>query len=329
MHWMAKWPGGFPLFVADARGSRFTDVDGLEYADFCLGDTGAMSGHAPEATIRAVAEQAARGITTMLPTEDALWVGEELTRRFGVPRWQFALTATDANRFVDPSRAARHGAAEGPRLQLVLPRKRRRGVRHARRRAGRGAAGQPRVRRFRPRRRPRWSSGTTSQVSRRRSRRGDVALVLTEPALTNVGIVHPEPGFHDALRDADARHRDPARDRRDAHDLLRPRRLHEGARARTGPRHDRQADRRRHSCLGVRVHRRAGRPGRRVDRARGRRRRRSRRHARGERALARGDARDARRGAHRRGVRANDPARGALRRRASRTRSQRRACRGT
>ena len=99
MHWMAKWPGGFPLFVAEARGSRFTDVDGHEYVDFCLGDTGAMSGHAPEATLRAVAEQAARGITTMLPTEDALVVSEELTRRFGATRWQFALTATDANRF--------------------------------------------------------------------------------------------------------------------------------------------------------------------------------------------------------------------------------------
>ena len=106
MHWMAKWPGGFPLFVAEARGSRFTDVDGHEYVDFCLGDTGAMSGHAPEATLRAVREQSARGITTMLPTEDALWVADELTRRFGVPRWQFALTATDANRF--SIRLARH-----------------------------------------------------------------------------------------------------------------------------------------------------------------------------------------------------------------------------
>ena len=106
MHWMAKWPGGFPLFVAEARGSRFVDVDGHEYVDFCLGDTGAMSGHAPEATLRAVAEQAARGMTTLLPTEDALAVSEELTRRFGATRWQFALTATDANRF--SIRLARH-----------------------------------------------------------------------------------------------------------------------------------------------------------------------------------------------------------------------------
>src|SRR6266576_6609618 len=99
MHWMVRWPGQFPVFAVDASGARFRDVDGLEYVDFCLGDTGAMTGHSPEAVVRAVAAQAARGITLMLPSEDALWVGEELTRRFGPTRWQFALTATDANRF--------------------------------------------------------------------------------------------------------------------------------------------------------------------------------------------------------------------------------------
>ena len=106
MHWMAKWPGRFPLFVAEAHGSRFTDVDGHEYVDFCLGDTGAMSGHGPGATLRVIAEQGARGLTTMLPTEDALPVADQLTQRFGVTRWQFALTATDANRF--SIRLARH-----------------------------------------------------------------------------------------------------------------------------------------------------------------------------------------------------------------------------
>src|SRR3954466_7602112 len=99
MPWMIRWPGGFPVFAADAHGARFEDVDGHEYVDFCLGDTAAMTGHSPEPTVRAVAEQAARGITLMLPSEDALWVGGELARRFGLPRWQFALTATDANRF--------------------------------------------------------------------------------------------------------------------------------------------------------------------------------------------------------------------------------------
>src|SRR5438094_6026326 len=99
MPWMIRWAGGFPVFAADAKGARFRDVDGLEYVDFCLGDTAAMTGHSPPPTVRAVSEQADRGITFMLPSEDALWVGEELTRRFGLPSWQFALTATDANRF--------------------------------------------------------------------------------------------------------------------------------------------------------------------------------------------------------------------------------------
>src|SRR5213080_4837205 len=99
MPWMTEWAGGFPVFVAEAQGAHFTDVDGNNYVDFCLGDTGAMAGHAPPATIEAVAGQAARGITLMLPTEDSAWVGRELGRRFGLPYWQFALTATDANRF--------------------------------------------------------------------------------------------------------------------------------------------------------------------------------------------------------------------------------------
>src|SRR5256885_4654496 len=99
MPWMIRWAGGFPVFAADAQGARFRDVDGHEYVDFCLGDTAAMTGHSPAPTVRAVTEQVGRGITLMLPSEDALWVGRELTRRFGLARWQFALTATDANRF--------------------------------------------------------------------------------------------------------------------------------------------------------------------------------------------------------------------------------------
>ena len=91
MHWMRKWPGGFPVFVREARGARFVDVDGHEYVDFCLGDTGAMTGHAPEPTLKAVTEQSAKGMTLMLPSEDALAVSAELTRRFGVSCWQFAL----------------------------------------------------------------------------------------------------------------------------------------------------------------------------------------------------------------------------------------------
>ena len=106
MNWMVKWAGGFPLFVEAASGAHVQDVDGHDYVDFCLGDTGAMAGHGPAATIAAVETQIRRGITHMLPTDDAAWVGEELTRRFGVGSWQFALSASDANRWV--LRLARH-----------------------------------------------------------------------------------------------------------------------------------------------------------------------------------------------------------------------------
>jgi glutamate-1-semialdehyde aminotransferase len=199
MHWMAKWPGGFPLVVAEAHGSHFVDVDGHEYVDFCLGDTGAMSGHSPGPTVRAIEAQARRGITLMLPTEDAAAVSSELARRFRLPVWQFALTATDANRFairlarhvtgrpfvlvfnwcyhgtVDETFATLTGAGVGPR---------------------RGNLGPP----VDPR--------TTTKVVELNDLDGleraladqDVACVLAEPALTNVGIVHPDPGFHEALR---------------------------------------------------------------------------------------------------------------------------------
>src|SRR5476649_1858243 len=100
MNWMVKWAGGFPIFVETASGAHFTDVEGHDYIDFCLGDTGAMAGHGAPAMVAAVERQInGRGITHMLPTEDAVWCGEELQRRFGMKYWQFTLTATDANRF--------------------------------------------------------------------------------------------------------------------------------------------------------------------------------------------------------------------------------------
>ena len=106
MPWMVKWASPFPPYVESATGAHFTCVDGHDYVDLCLGDTGAMAGHGPAPTIAAVERQIRRGITHMLPTEDAEWVGEELTRRFGVGAWQFALSASDANRWV--LRLARH-----------------------------------------------------------------------------------------------------------------------------------------------------------------------------------------------------------------------------
>jgi glutamate-1-semialdehyde 2,1-aminomutase len=205
MHWMVRWAGGFPVFATEARGARFRDVDGHEYVDFCLGDTGAMAGHSPEPTVRAVAEQAARGITLMLPSEDALAVGDELTRRFGVPRWQFALTATDANRFA--IRLARHitkrpkvlvfnwcyhGTVDESFATLA-------GDRVVEREGNLG----PPVPLDETTRVVEWNDVETLE---RELAHGDVACVLAEPALTNIGIVPPQPGFHDALRELTRRH---------------------------------------------------------------------------------------------------------------------------
>ena len=201
MPWMVRWPGGFPVFADEAHGARFRDVDGHEYVDFCLGDTAAMTGHSPEPTVRALAEQGARGITLMLPSEDALWVGRELTRRFGLARWQFALTATDANRFA--IRLARqltgrtkilvfnwcyHGSVDETFVALdggeVIARE--------------GNVGAP-VPLAETTRVVEWNDG---DALRRELAHGHVACVLAEPALTNIGIVLPEPGFHDTLREA-------------------------------------------------------------------------------------------------------------------------------
>jgi glutamate-1-semialdehyde 2,1-aminomutase len=201
MNWMTRWAGGFPVFVREAHGAHFVDVDGREYVDLCLGDTGAMAGHAPPAAVEAIARQAANGITFMLPTEDSAWVGEELTRRFGLTAWQFALTATDANRFV--IRLAReltgrpkvlvfnwcyHGTVDETFITLHED-----GSANARS-GNLGPPVDPLV--------------TTKVVEfndvpalERALADRDVACVLAEPALTNIGIVLPEPGFHDALRE--------------------------------------------------------------------------------------------------------------------------------
>jgi glutamate-1-semialdehyde aminotransferase len=176
MPWMIRWPAA-SRSSRRGHGARFRDVDGHEYVDFCLGDTAAMTGHSPEATVRALAEQARRGITLMLPSEDSIWVGEELGRRFGLPRWQFALTATDANR--SRFRLAREltGRPEDPRLQLVLPRQRRRDLRDAGGRRRLLARGQRRASR---------PAGETTRVVEwndpealeRELAHGDVACVL-------------------------------------------------------------------------------------------------------------------------------------------------------
>ena len=194
MPWMVKWPGGFPVFVASANGCVVTDVDGHGYVDFCLGDTGAMTGHAPPATVRAVGEQLARGLTSMLPSEDAVIVSEELARRFGVQRWQFTLSATDANR--NALRYARHVTGR-PRVLVfdycyhgtvdecfVV-------LREGHVTARRGSLGPP----ISPELTTRVVEFNDVEALESELAGEDVACVLTEPALTNIGMVLRHRGF--------------------------------------------------------------------------------------------------------------------------------------
>src|SRR5712664_4056591 len=200
MNWMKKWAGAFPIFVARAKGAHFTDVDGRDYVDLCLGDTGAMTGHSPEVVADAIATQAREGITLMLPTEDSIWVADELRRRFGLPYWQFALTATDANRFairiareitrrskilvyhycyhgtVDESFALLDDGVVGPR---------------------RGNIGPP----VNPAETTRVVEFNDLNALEDALKHHDVAVVLAEPAMTNVGIILPDAGYWKAARE--------------------------------------------------------------------------------------------------------------------------------
>jgi glutamate-1-semialdehyde 2,1-aminomutase len=200
MNWMIKWAGAFPPFVREAQGAYFFDVDGHRYVDFSLGDTGAMTGHSPSATVAAVQQQITRGITLMLPSEDAIYVAEDLQKRFGLPFWQFALTATDANRF--SIRLARHITARPKILvfnwcyhgtvdESFITLKD--GVSGARR----GNLGPP----VDPSVTTRVVEFNDLEALEKALAPKDVACVLAEPALTNVGIVHPAPGYHKALRE--------------------------------------------------------------------------------------------------------------------------------
>ena len=210
MNWMVKWAGPFPLFLESAAGAHATCADGHDYVDLCLGDTGAMAGHGPAPVLAAVERQLRRGITTMLPTEDAAWVGEELTRRFGLPAWQFTLTATDANRF--SLRLARaitgrplvavhehcyHGSVD--ETFAVLDPDDREGRRVVARRGSLGPAVDPAVT-------TRVVPYNDLDALDRALSDGRVAALLIEPALTNVGIVLPEPGYLEGVRDITRRH---------------------------------------------------------------------------------------------------------------------------
>ena len=206
MLWMAKWPGPWPVYVADAAGAHFTDLDGIDHVDLCLGDTGAMCGHAPAASVAALQAQLAAGSTFMLPTTAAAKASALLAERFGLPQWQFALSATDANRSL--IRYARqvtgrpkilvhdhsyHGTVDETFATLDE---------HGEVVARRGNIGAPVP-----------LSQTTAVVPfndvpalEAALATGEIAAVLIEPALTNIGIVLPDPGYLAAVREACTRH---------------------------------------------------------------------------------------------------------------------------
>jgi glutamate-1-semialdehyde 2,1-aminomutase len=199
MHWMKDWPTPFPILVSQARGATITDIDGNRLDDFCLGDTGSMFGHSPPPVARAIRRQAGRGLTYMLPSEDALAIGPLLQEKFGLPFWQIATTATDANRFA--LRIAR--AVTGREKILVFN-----GCYH-----GSVDETMVRLRDGKPINRP-GLAGEFRDLTRTAKivefndipaleaalADGDVACVITEPVLTNSCMVLPDPGFHDALR---------------------------------------------------------------------------------------------------------------------------------
>jgi glutamate-1-semialdehyde 2,1-aminomutase len=202
MNWMTKWAGSYPVFVDHAKGAHFVDVDGNRYLDLCLGDTGSMIGHAPDPAVEAITRYVQKGTTFMLPTEDAIWNSEELGRRFGMKYWQYATSATDANRFC--LRLARevtgrpkvlvynwcyHGTVD--ETVAVLDENTGQTV------AKPGSLG------------PQCNPEITTKVIEWNDlsaleealRDEDVAAVLAEPVMTNCGIVHPDPGYHDRLRE--------------------------------------------------------------------------------------------------------------------------------
>lgn len=205
MNWMVRWAGSFPIFVKEAVGCKITDVDGNRYLDLCLGDTGSMFGHSPEPVVKAIGEQIGRGITMMLPTEDSIWIGEELERRFGLPYWQISMTATDANRF--SIRLARR--ITGRKKILVVNECYHGSVDEALITFNNGVPG-PSEGNIGPAIDP---SITTELVEfndidavEKALSSKEVACVLMEPAMTNIGIILPDEDYHERLRELATRY---------------------------------------------------------------------------------------------------------------------------
>ena len=195
MSWMSKWPGAYPIFVEEAKGASFVDVDGNSYIDLCLGDTGSMTGHSPDATVTAIREQVSKGLSVMLPSKDAAVVSAELASRFNLPLWQFTVSATDANRH-----AIRYARLITQRSKVIVIDRCYHGSvdetfatldKSGKTVAREGNIGAPVP-----------LDQTTRVVAfndlpamKAALEHGDVAAILMEPAMTNVGIVLPKDGY--------------------------------------------------------------------------------------------------------------------------------------
>ncbi|HRX35605.1 MAG TPA: aspartate aminotransferase family protein [Aestuariivirga sp.] len=200
MHWMVDWGTPFPLFVSTASGVDVTDADGHTYTDFCLGDTGAMFGHSPAPVVETLQREGANGLTTMMPSADAAIVGSLLEERFGLPYWQVTATASDANRAVIKwCRAITgrnkilvfnhcyHGAVDDTYVTIDG------GTAHA----DPALIGEVRdLTQF-----TKVVEFNDIPALEAALAGGDVACVLAEPIMTNVGMVLPDEGYHAALRE--------------------------------------------------------------------------------------------------------------------------------
>ncbi|WP_411341795.1 transaminase [Sphingopyxis sp. J-6] len=198
-HWMNDWPSPAPIVAASAKGATLTSIDGQTFDDFCLGDTASLFGHSPPALAAALAKQADEGLSYMLPTERGAALSEKLAAMFGLPQWQVTTTASEANRAVirwcrGISRrpkiltfnGAYHGAVDDAFVDLKDDR------------AAMRASLVGQVHDLR---------GTTSVIEFNDEealaaalRGGDIACILAEPVMTNVGMVLDAPGFLSALR---------------------------------------------------------------------------------------------------------------------------------
>lgn len=198
-HWMLDWPSPFPIVAASATGATLTSLDGQTFDDFCLGDTASMFGHSPPALASALTEQAGKGLSYMLPTIEGAELGDMLASMFGLPHWQVTTTASEANRAVIRwcrgltgrskiliFNGCYHGAVDDVFVDL------RDGL----------AINRPSL------------IGqvqdlllTTvamefNDVAALESalRNGDIACVLAEPVMTNIGMVRDAPGYLETLR---------------------------------------------------------------------------------------------------------------------------------